>query len=226
MTAVEVFGRRAGGGRLMDIVIVDHVKKYFETGNRLVKAVDGVSLLVEKGKFTAIVGASGSGKTTLLNLIGGLYRPTGGRIIVVDTELSSLTEQELTIYRRSLVSELTVRENILFPLALDDSRSDPVFFERITGALRLDDKLDRYPHTLSAGTQQCAAIARALITKPSILLADEPTGSLDVRTSQNVAGLLKMTTEMFHQTLIMITHSMELAQLSDQVVRLQDGRIV
>ena len=235
MTAVEVFGRRAGG-RLMDIVIVDHVKKYFETGNRLVKAVDGVSLLVEKGKFTAIVGASGSGKTTLLNLIGGLYRPTGGRIIVDDTELSSLTEQELTIYRRrrvgfvfqdcSLVSELTVRENILFPLALDDSRPDPVFFERITGALRLDDVLDRYPHTLSAGTRQCAAIARALITRPSILLADEPTGSLDVRTSQNVAGLLKMTTEMFHQTLIMITHSMELAQLSDQVVRLQDGRIV
>ena len=198
----------------MDIVNVDHVKKYFETGNRLVKAVDGVSFLVEKGTFTAIVGASGSGKTTLLNLIGGLYRPTGGRIIVDNMELSSLTEQELTIYRRrrvgfvfqdcSLVSELTVRENILFPLALDDSRPDPVFFERITGALRLDDKLDRYPHTLSAGTQQCAAIARALITKPPPPLADEPTRSPAFRTTQDVAGQFKTPARMFHPTLIMI----------------------
>lgn len=220
----------------MDVVILDQVKKYYGEGQRQVKAVDGVSLSVEKGTFTAIVGASGSGKTTLLNLIGGLCEPTQGRILVDKVELSSLTEQELTVYRRrkvgfvfqdcSLAAELTVRENILFPLALDDSRPDPVFFERITGALRLDDKLDQYPHRLSAGGQQCAAIARALITRPSIILADEPTGSLDVRTSQNVAGLLRMTTEMFCQTLIVITHSMELAQLADRVVRLQDGRVV
>lgn len=220
----------------MDMVILDQVKKYFGEGELQVKAVDGISLAVEKGTFTAVVGASGSGKTTLLNLIGGLCEPTQGRILVDKVELSSLSEQEMTVYRRrkvgfvfqdcSLVSELTVLENILFPLALDDSRPDPVFFERITGALRLDDKLDQYPHMLSAGGQQCAAIARALITRPSIILADEPTGSLDIRTSQNVAGLLKMTTEIFCQTLIVITHSMELAQLADRVVRLQDGRVV
>lgn len=220
----------------MDMVTIENVKKYFGSDSCQVRALDEVTLSLEKGKFTAVIGASGSGKTTLLHIIGGLHRPTEGTVIVDGVHLSSLSQDELTIFRRrkvgfvfqdyNLISNLTIRENILFPLALDDSRPDPVFFERIAGALRLDDKLDRYPHTLSAGTRQCAAIARALITRPSILLADEPTGSLDVRTSQNVAGLLKMTTEMFHQTLIMITHSMELAQLSDQVVRLQDGRIV
>ena len=220
----------------MDIVTVHQLYKTFGKGESAVHALNGVDLCIEKGTFTAVIGASGSGKTTLLNMIGGMDTPDSGEVIVDGISLSGLREKELAVFRRSkvgvvyqdfnLVSALTVRENILFPLALDDSLPDPVFFERITGALRLDDKLDRYPHTLSAGTQQCAAIARALITRPSILLADEPTGSLDVRTSQNVAGLLKMTAEMFHQTLIMITHSMELAQLSDRVVRLQDGRIV
>lgn len=176
------------------------------------------------------------GKTTLLNTIGGLYEPTEGSVIVDGVNLAELTEEQLTVFRRrkvgfifqdyNLVPELTIRENILFPLALDDSRPDEVFFSEIIKLLGLNEKLNDYPHMLSGGGQQCAAIARALLTKPAIILADEPTGSFDAKTSQNVAGLLKMTTETFHQTLIMITHNLELAQLADRVVRLQDGRIV
>ena len=175
-------------------------------------------------------------KTTLLNTIGGLYEPTEGTVIVDGTDLSELTEEQLTVFRRrkigfvfqdyNLVPELTIRENILFPLAMDDSRPDEVFFRKIIHLLGLDERLNQYPHMLSGGGQQCAAIARALITKPAIILADEPTGSFDARTSQNVAGLLKMTAETFHQTLIMITHNQELAQLADRMVRLRDGRIV
>lgn len=220
----------------MDIVTIQNLKKYFGKGFRQVKALDGIDLSIEKGKFTAIIGASGSGKTTLMNMIGGLYEPTGGTVIVDGINLAELTEEQLTVFRRrkvgfvfqdyNLVPELTIKENILFPLALDDSRPDPVFFSKLTGLLGLTEKLDAYPYMLSGGGQQCTAIARALITKPAIILADEPTGSFDVKTSQNVAGLLKMTTETFHQTLIMITHNLELAQLADRVVRLQDGRIV
>lgn len=220
----------------MDIVTIQNLKKYFGKGFRQVKALDGIDLSIEKGKFTAIIGASGSGKTTLMNMIGGLYEPTGGTVIVDGINLAELTEEQLTVFRRrkvgfvfqdyNLVPELTIKENILFPLALDDSRTDPVFFSKLTGLLGLTEKLDAYPYMLSGGGQQCTAIARALITKPAIILADEPTGSFDVKTSQNVAGLLKMTTETFHQTLIMITHNLELAQLADRVVRLQDGRIV
>ncbi len=213
-----------------------NVKKYFGRGPRQVRAIDGVSLSIEKSRFTAIVGASGSGKTTLLNLIGGLYEPTEGAVIVDGINLAELSEEQLTVFRRrkvgfvfqdyNLVPELTIRENILFPLALDDSRPDPMFFTQIVEALGLKEQLDRFPYMLSGGGQQCAAIARALITKPSVILADEPTGSFDARTSQNVAGLLKMTAETFRQTLIMITHNQELAQLADRVVRLQDGRVV
>lgn len=220
----------------MDIVTIHNVKKYFGKGPRRVRAIDGVSLSIEKSRFTAIVGASGSGKTTLLNLIGGLYEPTEGTVIVDGIDLSVLTEEQLTIFRRrkvgfvfqdyNLVPELTIRENILFPLALDDSCPDQMFFAQIVEALGLKEQLDRFPYMLSGGGQQCTAIARALITKPSVVLADEPTGSFDARTSQNVAGLLKMTAEAFHQTLIMITHNQELAQLADRVVRLQDGRVV
>jgi putative ABC transport system ATP-binding protein len=222
--------------RRMDIVTMHNVKKYFGRGPRQVRAIDGVSLSIEKSGFTAIVGASGSGKTTLLNLIGGLYEPTEGAVIVDGINLAELSEEQLTVFRRrkvgfvfqdyNLVPELTIRENILFPLALDDSRPDPMFFTQIVEALGLKEQLDRFPYMLSGGGQQCAAIARALITKPSVILADEPTGSFDARTSQNVAGLLKMTAETFRQTLIMITHNQELAQLADRVVRLQDGRVV
>ena len=220
----------------MDIVTVQNLKKYFGTGPLQVKAVDGIDLSIEKGKLTAVIGASGSGKTTLLNLIGGLYQPTEGTVTVDGVDLGTLREEELTVFRRrrvgfvfqdcSLVPELTVRENILLPLALDGSRPDAAFFEELTCLLGIQEKLDCFPHMLSGGGQQCAAIARALITRPSIILADEPTGSFDVKTSQNVAGLLKMTVDVFHQTLVMITHNLELAQLADRVVRLQDGHIV
>lgn len=220
----------------MDIVTIRNLKKYFGEGPRQVKALDGIDLTIEKGRFLSIVGASGSGKTTLLNTIGGLYEPAEGTVIVDGTDLSELTEEQLTVFRRrkigfvfqdyNLVPELTIRENILFPLAMDDSRPDEMFFRKIIHLLGLDERLNQYPHMLSGGGQQCAAIARALITKPAIILADEPTGSFDARTSQNVAGLLKMTAETFHQTLIMITHNQELAQLADRMLRLRDGRIV
>lgn len=220
----------------MDIVTIHNLKKHFGKGGCQVRALDGIDLAIEKGKFTAITGASGSGKTTLLNIIGGLYEPTEGAVFVEGMNLSDLTEEQLTVYRRrkvgfvfqgyNLIPELTVRENILFPLALDDSKPDEVFFSKITELLGVNKKLDAYPYMLSGGAQQCTAIARALITKPSIILADEPTGSFDIKTSQNVAGLLKMTAETLHQTLIMITHNLELSQLADRVVRLQDGHIV
>ena len=202
----------------------------------MVRAVDGVNLTIEKGRFTAVIGSSGSGKTTLLNLIGGLYRPTEGTVIVDGIDLSSLDEDHLTVFRRrkvgfifqeyNLVPDLTVRENILFPLALDNSRADMAFFERLTELLGLERYLDSFPHMLSGGAQQCTAIARALMTRPAIVLADEPTGSFDAKTSQNVAGLLKLTAETFRQSLIMITHNLELAQLADRVIRLEDGRVV
>ena len=220
----------------MDIVTVQNLKKYFGTGPLQVKAVDGIDLSIEKGKLTAVIGASGSGKTTLLNLIGGLYQPTEGTVTVDGVDLGTLREEELTVFRRrrvgfvfqdcSLVPELTVRENILLPLALDGSRPDRAFFTELAGLLGLGEKLDCLPYMLAGGGQQCAAIARALTTRPAVILADEPTGSFDAKTSQNVAGLLKMTADVFHQTLVMITHNLELAQLADRVVRLQDGRIV
>ena len=220
----------------MDMVTVRNLKKYFGKGSRLVKALDGISFSIEKSKFTVIIGASGSGKTTLLNTIGGLYEPTEGEVMVDWICLAQLSEEQLTVFRRrnvgfvfqdyNLVPELTIRENILFPLALDDSRPDPFFFAEIVNLLGLNGQLEKFPYMLSGGGQQCTAIARALITKPALLLADEPTGSFDAKTSQNVAGLLKMTTETFHQTLVMITHNLELAQLADRVIKLKDGRIV
>lgn len=220
----------------MDIITLKNAKKYFGASPRMVRAVDGVNLTIEKGRFTAVIGSSGSGKTTLLNLIGGLYRPTEGTVIVDGIDLSSLDEDHLTVFRRrkvgfifqeyNLVPDLTVRENILFPLALDNSRADMAFFGRLTELLGLERYLDSFPHMLSGGAQQCTAIARALMTRPAIVLADEPTGSFDAKTSQNVAGLLKLTAETFHQSLIMITHNLELAQLADRVIRLEDGRVV
>ena len=220
----------------MDIVEIRQLKKYFKDGPEEVKALDGIDLSIEKGKFTAIVGASGSGKTTLLNTIAGLYEPTEGTVVVDGLDLSKMTEKQLTVFRRrkigfvfqgyNLIPELTIRENILFPLALDDSRPDTRYFSSLVKMLGLENYLDAFPHMLSGGAQQCTAIARALITKPSIVLADEPTGSFDMKTTQNVAGLLKMTAATFHQTLVVITHNLELAQLADRVVRLRDGKIL
>lgn len=219
----------------MNIVTTHNLKKYFGKDAYLVKALDGIDLSIEKGKFTAITRASGSGKTTLLHTIGGLYEPTEGSVFVDGVNLASLTEEELTVFRRrkvgfifqdyNLIPELTIEENILFPLALDDSRPDKAFFEKITTLLGLRKRLNDYPYMLSGGAQQCSAIARAFITRPSLILADEPTGSFDSKTSQNIAGLLKMTVETFHQTLILITHDPELAQLADRVIHLQNGRV-
>ncbi len=220
----------------MDIVTIQNVKKYFGEGARQVKALDGITLSMEKGEFTAIVGASGSGKTTLLNIIGGLYAPTEGSVTVDGTDFSRLNDDELTIFRRRnigfvfqgyhLVPELTVEENILFPLALDNLRPDRAYLLALTGMLGLTGRLKDYPYMLSGGAQQCVAIARAFITRPSIILADEPTGSFDIRTSQNISGMMKTVTESFRQTLILITHNPELAQLADRVIQMKDGRII
>lgn len=218
----------------MDIVEIYHLKKYFWEGVRQIKALDGIDLAIEKGRLTAITGASGSGKTTLLNTIGGLYRPTQGEVWVDGINLGELSEEQLTVFRRrkvgfvfqdyNLIPELTVRENILFPLALDGLRTDEVFFREIVGLLGLEPRLDAYSYELSGGERQCAAIARALITRPSIILADEPTGSLDVRSGQNVAGVLKMAVEVFRQTVVMVTHNLEAAQVAERVVWMKDGR--
>lgn len=219
----------------MDIVTVHNLKKYFGKGENQVRALDGIDLAIEKGKFTAIIGASGSGKTTLLNMIGGMDIPDEGEITVDGVSLRGLKEKELAVFRRSkvgfiyqnfnLIPTLTVRENILFPLSLSGSSPDEAFFSEIVQLLRLQDRLNAFPNELSGGGQQRVAIARALITKPSIILADEPTGNLDSKTGQNVLGLLKMSVETYRQTLIMITHNLEIAQMADRVVRIEDGRI-
>ncbi len=220
----------------MEIIVIKNLKKYFGSGENQVKALDGIDLSMERGKMTAIIGASGSGKTTLFNVIGGLYRPTEGTVIVDQHNLAELSEEQLTIFRRRkigfifqdyrLVPDLTVQENILFPLALDDNRINQPFFNKIITLLGLNEKLNAFPYMLSGGQQQCTAIARAFITKPSVILADEPTGNLDGKTSQNVAGMLKMISLSLHQTLVIITHKLELAQLADEVIQIRDGRII
>ena len=220
----------------MNIVTIQNLKKYYGKGESQVKALDGIDLAIEKGKFTAIIGASGSGKTTLLNMIGALDRPDEGEVIVDGVRLSGMKEKELAVFRRSkvgfvyqnfnLVPTLTVRENILFPLSLSGNTPDMAFFQEITQTLGLSERLDAFPEQLSGGGQQRAAIARALIMRPALILADEPTGNLDSRNGQNVLGLLKLSVETWHQTLIMITHNLELAQMADRVVRIEDGRIL
>lgn len=219
----------------MDIVTIHNLHKTYGRGENAVHALRGISLALEKGKFTAIIGASGSGKTTLLNMIGGLDTPDKGEIIVDGVRLSGLKEKELAVFRRSkvgfvyqsfnLIPTLTVRENILFPLSLAGRTHDPVFFSEITELLHLQERLGAYPHELSGGGQQRTAIARALISRPSILLADEPTGSLDSKSGQNVLGLFKLSVELYHQTLVMITHNLEIAQMADRVIRIEDGHI-
>lgn len=220
----------------MDIIKVYNLKKYYGSGNSQVRALDGVDLTIAQGAFTAVIGPSGSGKTTLLNMIGGLDVPTQGEIIVDGVTLSSLREEQLAVFRRkkvgfifqsyNLVPTLTVEENILFPLDLDGSAPDRGYLDEVTELLGLKDIMQVYPETLSGGQKQRVAIARALAAKPPIILADEPTGNLDSKNGQNVAGLLKMTTELYHRTLVMITHNLELAQLADRVVRMEDGRVV
>lgn len=219
----------------MDIITICNLKKYYGSGERIVWALDGVNLTVAQGEFIAIVGASGCGKTTLLNMMGGLDRPASGEVIVDGVNLASLKEAQLAVFRRkkagfifqnyNLVPTLTVEENIYFPLDLDCSTPDRKYLREIIELLGLQDKLDVFPEQLSGGQKQRAAIARALAAKPSVILADEPTGNLDSKNGQNVAGLLKMTTEIWHQTLVMVTHNQELAQMADRVIRMQDGRI-
>ena len=197
---------------------------------------DGVDLAVEDGEFVAIVGTSGSGKSTLLHMLGGLDRPTSGTVAVDGKDIFSLKDEALTIFRRrkigfvfqsfNLVPVLTVRENIVLPIQLDGGRVDEDYVGEVISALGLEKKLDSLPSQLSGGQQQRVAIARALATKPAILLADEPTGNLDSRTSQDVLSLMKVTGRKFAQTMVMITHNEEIAQLSDRIVRIEDGRIV
>lgn len=219
----------------MNIVTIENLKKHYGKGETLVKALDGIDLTIEKGKFTVILGSSGSGKTTLLNMIAGLDHPTAGSVIVDGTNLSLLNESQRAIFRRNkigfiyqnynLIPTLTVEENILFTMSLADNTPDEAFFQEIVETLRISSKLKAYPFHLSGGGQQRVAIARALISKPAIILADEPTGNLDSKTSQNVLGLLKASVEQYRQTLVMITHNLEIAQLAHHVICMEDGRI-
>ncbi|SHH01922.1 putative ABC transport system ATP-binding protein [Anaerosphaera aminiphila DSM 21120] len=220
----------------MSVLEVIDLKKYYRQGEIVTKALDGVNLRVESGEFLAIVGTSGSGKTTLLNMIGGLDVPTSGTVIVNGEDLSTKKEEQLTIFRRryigfifqnyNLVSVLNVRENIILPVKLDGTKVDEEYLKQVTELLGIADKLKNKPSTLSGGQQQRVAIARALITKPQIVLADEPTGNLDSKTSEEVISLLKMTSYTLNQTLIVITHNDAIAQLADRIVRIEDGKIV
>ena len=220
----------------MTVLETKDLKKYYGSGDTQVKALDGVDLTVENGEFVAIVGTSGSGKSTLLHMLGGLDRPTGGSVLVEGRDIFALKVEELTIFRRrkigfvfqsyNLVPVLSVYENIVLPIQLDGGRVDEAYVNQVIEALGLEQKLDRLPNQLSGGQQQRVAIARALATKPAILLADEPTGNLDSRTSQDVLSLMKTTGQKFAQTMVMITHNEEIAQLADRIVRIEDGRIV
>ena len=213
-----------------------NLKKYYGRGDTMVKALDGVDLEIERGKFTAVIGTSGSGKSTLLNMLGGLDTPTEGSVRIGGTELSALDNEQATIFRRkqigfifqnyNLVPVLTVWENIVFPISLDGQKPDRSFIMKVVTLLGLETKLDSLPNELSGGQQQRVAIARALASKPSIILADEPTGNLDSKTSDDVIGLLKMTSREFHQTIVMITHNPAIARMADRIVRIEDGRIV
>ena len=220
----------------MTILETKDLRKVYGSGDTEVRALDGVDLTVEKGEFVAVVGSSGSGKSTLLHMLGGLDRPTGGTVTVDGKELSAMRDEELTIFRRrkigfvfqnyNLVPVLNVYENIVLPIQLDGNAPDKAYVERIIETLGLEAKLQNLPNNLSGGQQQRVAIARALAAKPAIILADEPTGNLDSATSLDVMGLLKVTAQKFSQTIVMITHNEELAQMADRIIRIEDGRIV
>ena len=220
----------------MSILQTTELKKYYGTKPNITKALDGVNLSVEQGEFVAIVGTSGSGKSTLLNMIGGLDVPTSGKVIVDGRDLSTLKDEQLTIFRRrkigfifqnyNLVPVLNVSENIVLPVELDGGRVDTNFLNEVVGFLGLKDKMNSMPSTLSGGQQQRVAIARALAARPTIVLADEPTGNLDSKTSVDVLSLMKTSSYKFKQTLVMITHNNEIAQLADRIIRIEDGKIV
>ena len=214
---------------------INLVKMYGQEPN-IVKALDNVSIEINEGEFVAIIGTSGSGKSTLLNMLGGLDKPTSGETIICNKTISRLNDEEMTIFRRrnigfvfqnyNLVSVLNVYENIVLPIELDGSKIDTNYVDSIINTLGLNDKLTNMPNNLSGGQQQRVAIARALATKPAIILADEPTGNLDSKTSMDVIGLLKVTSKKFNQTMVMITHNEEIAQLADRIIRIEDGKVV
>ena len=220
----------------MDILTVKNLKKYYGEGETLVKALDGINLTIGKGEFVAVVGSSGSGKSTFLHLLGGLDFPTSGTVRVAQQELQNMSENELAIFRRrsigfvfqdyNLLPLLNVYENIVLPMQLDGRKPDKVFIKELLETLGLESKEYVMPNCLSGGQQQRVAIARALAAKPAIILADEPTGNLDSRTSQDVLGLLKVTSQLYTQTVVMITHNQEFAQMAGRIIRIEDGKIV
>lgn len=220
----------------MAILSTTNLKKIYGNGENAVHALDGVTLSIEPGEFAAIVGTSGSGKSTLLHMLGGLDRPTSGTVTVDGKDIFSLKEEALTIFRRrkigfvfqnyNLVPVLNVYENIVLPIQLDGNEPDSAYIDNIIETLGLSEKLSNLPNNLSGGQQQRVAIARAIASKPAIILADEPTGNLDSKTSQDVLGLLKLTSQKFSQTIVMITHNEEIAQLADRIIRIEDGKIV
>ena len=220
----------------MKILQANDLIKIYGSGETSVHALDGVNFSVEKGKFVAIVGTSGSGKSTLLHMLGGLDRPTSGSVIVDGKDIFSLVDEALTIFRRrkigfvfqnyNLVPVLNVYENIVLPIQLDGKQVDNAYIDSIIETLGLESKLQNLPNNLSGGQQQRVAIARSLASKPAIILADEPTGNLDSKTSQDVLGLLKVSSQKYTQTIVMITHNEEIAQLADRIIRIEDGKIV
>lgn len=220
----------------MALLETKELKKYYGSGETIVRAVDNIDIAIENGEFVAIVGTSGSGKSTLLHMMGGLDRPTSGKVIVDGKDIFSLKDEELTIFRRrkigfvfqnyNLVPVLNVYENIVLPVQLDGNEPDKLYIDKIIRTLGLESKLNNLPNNLSGGQQQRVAIARSLAAKPAIILADEPTGNLDSKTSLDVMGLLKVTSQQFRQSIVMITHNEEIAQMADRIIRIEDGKIV
>ncbi|MDD3746339.1 MAG: ABC transporter ATP-binding protein [Anaerostipes sp.] len=219
----------------MSILSTNGLKKYYGVEPNMVKALDDVSISIEQGEFVAIIGTSGSGKSTLLNMLGGLDHPSSGSVKVDNYELGKMKDEDLTIFRRrrigfifqnyNLVPILNVYENITMPINLDGEKADKAFIKEVVTILKLESKLNNMPNNLSGGQQQRVAIARALASKPAIILADEPTGNLDSKTSDEVIALLKATSKQFHQTIVMITHNPEIAAQADRTIRIEDGRI-
>ena len=220
----------------MNILRCENVTKTYQLGQSEVKALDGLNLAIEKGKLTVIVGASGSGKSTLLHMLGGVDRPTSGKIWIEDTDISTLSEKQLSVFRRrkvgliyqfyNLIPTLDVKQNILLPLLLDGQKPEEESFRELSDTLGLSDRLSHHPSQLSGGQQQRAAIGRALIYRPAVLLADEPTGNLDRKNSEEILALLKLSNKRYHQTIVLITHDERIALEADRVITIEDGRIL